>query len=878
MKLTRILPKFVLPAIASVALLGVGLSARAGLAIPYTPNADTLHLWHLNETNGSLYAFDSTDLDTNSWPITLTNIGEVSFPFTNTSLGNPGPGFPGLTNAYSGNNKFHLLYGGSYPDVTGLCNPTSGAFTFEAIILISNSLSGDYEIFTGDNGGAVTARGWQWRFNTSEEQWDLLGGGTDNNFSPLLPTTGPDAYKLNTWYHVAVTFTGQSPTNGDTPSEFKMYWTLLDPSRTNADLLFTQENITNATNPGENGVRPLNGAPEGITEPNIGIGGSGRNTTTSPGNNEGLVGSIAEVRITDLCLKSNQMAFTNGGSFPPKYLASLPSSVLVGYGQPLAISASVSASTPSYFWYQNGALLPDQTNSTLNIPAATFADSGSYYLVTSNTYGASNSSVALVTVGAQADELYSTGIVSNQVSSGDVPDPNYFLVQSSNPTFLGPTEMIWESNCPIELICSSGGYAPVTGSSMWISDQGNLGGNAAGDPAGNYTIRTYFLLDQTSPTNLVYKSGVECAGIITNIILNGQSTGFWLNPSAPLYAASITMSNYNGYLTFTATGTALDSPALQESFNPAFFQPGLNTLDFVLNLSSGTAAIKVDAPSIIGYALPPGLPTILQQPVSKTVRDANATGSGTDVEFSVVGVGRPPLTYQWYTNGFLLPGGTTRTLNYSNAAAGLQGSNFVVVVANDSGSVTSQVAALTLVSTNQPPIAPNHTFYVYENQTLNIDTSVLYNESSDPSGGPITLEGFDTTTTNGVGLNYVTSTEVSYTPNADYIGADSFTYTIQDSLGATTVGTNFIQVIAPVLPTVSAPVQSNGNVVMSGAGGTPGGTYTILGSDDLTVPTSAWSVVSTGTFDGTGKFSATLPNYPGSTDMYYVLVVPLPND
>ena len=865
-------PKLLLGVFVAAALLAVAVPARAGLAVPYAPNADTLHLWHLNETNGP-YAYDSADLSTNASPITLTNIGEptpATFPFTNTSLGNPGPGFPGLTNAYSANNKYHLLYGGSYGNVNGLCNPTTGAFTFEALLCMSNSLTGDYEIFTGDTGGGITTRGWQWRFNTEQEQWDLLGGSTDNSFAPALPTTGPDAAVLNTWYHVAVTYTGQSPTNGDPVSQLKLYWTLLDPSRSFADVLITENDVTNAQMP--NGIRPLSGAPEGTTEPNIGIGGSGRNTTSNPGNNEGLVGSICEVRVTDLCLKSNQMAFTTGGAFPPTNTVEPPASLLVGYGQPLNISVAVSASQPAtYLWFQNGTNVPGQTNSTLSIPYATFTNAGAYYLITTNAYGSATTTVSQVTVGAIANELFSTGIISNVVSSGDVADPNYTLVQSSNPNYLGPTEMIWESNCPIELICNTGSFAPVNGSSMWISDQGNLGGNAPGDPTGTYTIRTHFLLDQASPTNLFYKSGFECDGTLTNILLNGQSTGFNFQSVAALYANFISFSNNNGVVTFNASGATIPSVS-ETNTNSNYFVPGLNTLDFVLQC--GFAALKVDAPTMVGYALPPGLPAILQQPASATVRDANSTGPGSDVGFSVVAVGRSPLTYQWYSNGFVLSGATTRTLNYANPAAGLQATNFQVVVSNSSGSVTSGVATLTLVSTNQFPIAPSYTNYMYTNQTLSFDISVLFNHASSPDGDTLTLSTYDTSTTNGVSFTYVTSTLFTYTPNPGFLGQDLFTYTITDSQGNSAIGTNFIEVVPTLSPTVLAPTRSGNNVVVSGTGGSPGAPYLILGSPSLATPVSSWPTVATGNFDSHGNFSISLPISSGSATEFYVLAVP----
>jgi len=55
----------------------------------------------------------------------------------------------------------------------------------------------------------------------------------------LPVTSGPDQAVQGQWYHVAVTFTGLSPTNSDTAGVLSFYWTLLDGSRTNADLLAT---------------------------------------------------------------------------------------------------------------------------------------------------------------------------------------------------------------------------------------------------------------------------------------------------------------------------------------------------------------------------------------------------------------------------------------------------------------------------------------------------------------------------------------------------------------------------------------------------------------------------------------------------------------
>jgi len=84
------------------------------------------------------------------------------------------------------------------------------------------------------------------------------------------------------------------------------------------------------------------------------------------------------------------------------------------------------------------------------------------------------------------------------------------------------------------------------------------------------------------------------------------------------------------------------------------------------------------------------------QPMSRT-NDADSPAS-----FSVAAVGSPPLVYQWFKDGQplqdggLISGTRTSTLIFSNVFAGDRG-NYSVVVTNDSGSVTSRLASLSVV-------------------------------------------------------------------------------------------------------------------------------------------------------------------------------------
>ena len=104
------------------------------------------------------------------------------------------------------------------------------------------------------------------------------------------------------------------------------------------------------------------------------------------------------------------------------------------------------------------------------------------------------------------------------------------------------------------------------------------------------------------------------------------------------------------------------------------FQPGLNMLDFVVtkDANNGGGAYQESAVRVeihgLGYALPAGVPFITNQPVSQTVEDANYA-SGSVATFSVVALGQPPLSYQWWADGAAISGATNRSLVFDGPSS-----------------------------------------------------------------------------------------------------------------------------------------------------------------------------------------------------------------
>jgi hypothetical protein len=100
----------------------------------------------------------------------------------------------------------------------------------------------------------------------------------------------------------------------------------------------------------------------------------------------------------------------------------------------------------------------------------------------------------------------------------------------------------------------------------------------------------------------------------------------------------------------------------------------------------------------VGYAVfagpfiypPDDCPTIINHPADETVSE------GDDVTFAVAAIGASPLMYQWYKDGDQIPG-ATESSHTVDAAVEDDAGEYYVVVTNDCGSETSEVATLTVL-------------------------------------------------------------------------------------------------------------------------------------------------------------------------------------
>lgn len=271
------------------------MPAIAAISGPYQIDAETVHLFHLDETSGSTAANSVI----NAPPLIAFNgqnavSGNTAQPQITGILG--AIGTTGFSQAASFSNLTHGLgldanaSGGFQPGNSATAaSPDSiahssltgndGSFTLEALIQVPN-LTAKREIISTDS--SLNNRCFQFYLDSDGTVKFNFIGGTGATVIASIPTSGPHAFVANEWFHIAYTYQG-----GSSLSTF--YWTRLADQFTQANALSTS------------GTESMIGSYQGP----LVIGNEGRSAS-----GEGLLGLIDEVRISRVARQASQFLFS----------------------------------------------------------------------------------------------------------------------------------------------------------------------------------------------------------------------------------------------------------------------------------------------------------------------------------------------------------------------------------------------------------------------------------------------------------------------------------------------------------------------------------------------------------------------------------------
>ncbi len=225
----------------AVSLLGAN-QAFGGIKGPYTADANTAYLYHFDENPGtsvtanavsggrSAIAFDGTNernTESPAYPVLTTILGAPSsLGFRKcVDLGTTASQWGLLVDA-NGSGAVSNRVDATIP-FTSLCD-ASGSFTVEALVNVPSITANNKTIVSTDVD--TGNRGFMFRISGGTLLFDFLQSA--GSLAAPIPTTGPDAWVANQWYHVAVVH--QVPTLPALPVT-TLYWTKLDASRTQAN-------------------------------------------------------------------------------------------------------------------------------------------------------------------------------------------------------------------------------------------------------------------------------------------------------------------------------------------------------------------------------------------------------------------------------------------------------------------------------------------------------------------------------------------------------------------------------------------------------------------------------------------------------------------
>ena len=264
---------------------------------------------------------------------------------------------------------------------------------------------------------------------------------------------------------------------------------------------------------------------------------------------------------------------------------------------------------------------------------------------------------------------------------------------------------------------------------------------------------------------------------------------------------------------------------------------------------------------------------------SAVTSSANPTLPGTGVTFSsTVSVAAPgdgmPTGSVTFKDGTGLLG--TGTLDGSGVASfstsALAHGNHIITAeyAGDGNFVgsTNSLSPDQLVNTS--PVACNTNMSGMKNQSLYLPAASLVGKCTDADGDTMNITAVTANSAQGGTASLIGGT-ITYTPPTNYTGADSFTYTVSDSFGATGIGTVDVSVEALSVPPVILELahQPDGNMEVR-ASGVPGETYLIQAGTKLT----DWETIGTNAADSNGSIVFLDQNATNYTSRFYRLAAP----
>ena len=448
--------------------------------------------------------------------------------------------------------------------------------------------------------------------------------------------------------------------------------------------------------------------------------------------------------------------------------------------------------------------------------------SGSAYVLTKPANGwVTTSTAAKLTAsdGASQDFFgYSIAVHGDTIVVGAYGDDDNGSQSGSTYVFTKPTDGWATTSAATKLTASDGAASDYFGTSVDVHGNTIVVGAHLDDDNGSQSGSAYVF---TKPTD-----GWVTTNAAAKLTASDGAVSDYFGRSVNIDGDTIVIGAYQDNDNGTYSGSAYvyelsDWSAVPDSAHNT--DPvGANATSYtVTGLTNGqeydfrvraTNALGTSSTSNIATATPFNTtPIAVEDNVTTaedTAIDINVISNDTDADgdtLSVTAVTTPT------SGGATIMAGSTTTVTYTPNANYNGTDSFSYTVSDGTDTATATVN-LTVTAVNDPPVTVNDSASTDEDTA--IDINVVSNDT-DADGDTLSITQVTAPTNGTAAITSGSATTVTYTPNANYNGIDSFTYTVSDGTDTTT-GTATINIGGPpVKPTELTAAASNNQAALT---------------------------------------------------------------